>query len=63
MRNRESSTESLAGSLLLAHPAMKDPNFARAVVLLSAHDEEGALGVVLNRPTGSKSVYGALRLG
>ena len=52
MRNRESSTESLAGSLLLAHPAMKDPNFARAVVLLSAHDEEGALGVVLNRPTG-----------
>lgn len=31
---------------------MKDPNFARAVVLLSAHDEEGALGVVMNRPTG-----------
>lgn len=52
MRNREPTTDSLAGSLLLAHPAMQDPNFARAVVLLSAHDEEGALGVVLNRPTG-----------
>lgn len=52
MRNRAPTTDSLAGSLLLAHPAMQDPNFAKAVVLLSAHDEEGALGVVLNRPTG-----------
>ncbi len=50
MINRQHSTDSLAGSLLLAHPAMQDPNFHRAVVLLSAHDEEGALGVVLNRP-------------
>jgi len=32
---------------------MQDPNFGRAVVLISAHSEdEGALGVVLNRPTG-----------
>lgn len=52
MRNRQPTSTSLAGSLLLAHPAMKDPNFNRSVVLLSAHDEEGALGVVLNRPTG-----------
>lgn len=52
MRKRSSNFTSLAGSLLLAHPAMKDPNFNRAVVLLSAHDDEGALGVVLNRPTG-----------
>lgn len=50
MKNRQSGIDSLAGSLLLAHPAMQDPNFARAVVMLSAHDEEGALGVVLNRP-------------
>lgn len=41
---------SLAGSLLLAHPALRDPNFKRAVVLLSAHDGDGAMGVVLNRP-------------
>ncbi|MEJ6601033.1 MAG: YqgE/AlgH family protein [Verrucomicrobiia bacterium] len=50
MRNRQPNSDSLAGSLLLAHPAMQDPNFHRAVVLLSAHDDEGALGVVLNRP-------------
>jgi len=42
----------LAGSLLLAHPAMLDPNFRRTVILLSAHNEDGALGVVLNRPVG-----------
>lgn len=42
----------LAGSLLLAHPAMRDPNFRRAVVLMSVHNKEGAMGVVLNRPLG-----------
>jgi putative transcriptional regulator len=51
MRRRSTSqTGTLAGSLLLAHPALRDPNFKRAVVLLSAHDGEGAMGVVLNRP-------------
>jgi putative transcriptional regulator len=39
------------GRLLVAAPAMADPNFSRAVVLLLDHDEDGALGVVLNRPT------------
>ncbi|MCS0639149.1 YqgE/AlgH family protein [Streptomyces sp. LP05-1] len=42
---------SLTGRLLVASPALADPNFDRAVVLLLDHDEEGALGVVLNRPT------------
>ncbi len=43
--------ESLAGSLLVAHPNMLDPNFRRAVLLLSAHAlEEGAVGVIINRP-------------
>ena len=52
MRERRTTRKSpgLAGQLLLAHPAMRDPNFARAVVLLSAHKSEGAMGVVLNRP-------------
>lgn len=54
MKSRRSSVESLAGQLLLSHPAMKDPNFGRAVVLLSAHDVEGALGVVINRPLGRR---------
>jgi putative transcriptional regulator len=42
---------SLTGRLLVATPALADPNFDRAVVLLLDHDEEGTLGVVLNRPT------------
>ncbi|MBT2508178.1 YqgE/AlgH family protein [Streptomyces sp. ISL-98] len=42
---------SLTGRLLVASPALADPNFDRAVVLLIDHDEEGSLGVVLNRPT------------
>jgi putative transcriptional regulator len=42
---------SLTGRLLVATPALSDPNFDRAVVLLLDHDEEGSLGVVLNRPT------------
>ncbi|MFI7892538.1 YqgE/AlgH family protein [Streptomyces sp. CACIS-1.16CA] len=42
---------SLTGRLLVAAPALTDPNFDRAVVLLLDHDEEGSLGVVLNRPT------------
>ena len=43
--------DSLTGQLLLASPALRDPNFARAVVLVSVHSEEGAMGVVLNRPS------------
>jgi len=43
--------ESLAGQLLLASPTLSDPNFARAVVLIGAHSVEGAMGVVLNRPS------------
>jgi putative transcriptional regulator len=41
----------LAGRLLVASPVLLDPNFVRAVVLLLQHDEEGAVGVILNRPT------------
>lgn len=47
---RQAKKDSLAGSLLLAHPTLKDPNFRRTVVLMSAHAAEGAMGVVLNRP-------------
>lgn len=45
-------TEPLAGSLLIAHPSLKDPNFASSVVLLTQHEESGSLGVVLNQSTG-----------
>ena len=53
MRNLhdESSSVSLAGSLLVAHPSMLDPNFRRTVLFISEHDpKEGALGVIINRP-------------
>jgi putative transcriptional regulator len=43
--------ESFAGQLLLASPALLDPNFRRTVVLVSLHSEEGAMGLVLNRPS------------
>ena len=41
--------ESLGGHLLIAGPGLWDPNFRRTVVLVGHHDDEGALGVVLNR--------------
>lgn len=44
--------ESLCGQLLLASPALHDPNFERTVVLIGVHNEDGAMGVVLNRPSG-----------
>jgi putative transcriptional regulator len=42
--------ESLRGKLILASPVLRDPNFARTVVLIAEHTEEGAMGLVLNRP-------------
>ncbi|MBI3783529.1 MAG: YqgE/AlgH family protein [Deltaproteobacteria bacterium] len=42
---------SLAPTLLLAMPQMEDPNFSRTVVLLCRHEREGAMGLVINRPT------------
>jgi putative transcriptional regulator len=45
-------TDRLTGRLLVATPSLRDPNFDRAVVLILSHDDDGALGVVVNRPTG-----------
>jgi putative transcriptional regulator len=47
----EKPTGSLVGSLLVATPSLRDPSFERSVVLLVAHEQGGAMGVVLNRAT------------
>jgi putative transcriptional regulator len=43
--------DSVRGQLLIAGPPLLDPNFWRTVVLVVEHSEEGALGLVLNRPS------------
>ena len=47
------SVDSLEGQLLIASPSLLDPNFRRAVVLVTEHSKEGAAGLVLNRPSPS----------
>ncbi|MEX2080986.1 MAG: YqgE/AlgH family protein [Dehalococcoidia bacterium] len=43
--------ENATGRLLVATPSLTDANFQRTVILLALHDEAGAFGVVLNRPS------------
>jgi putative transcriptional regulator len=43
--------DSARGQLLIAGPSLIDPNFWRTVVLIVEHSEEGAFGLVLNRPS------------
>jgi putative transcriptional regulator len=43
--------DTLQGQLLIASPGLLDPNFRRTVVLVTEHNEEGAAGLVLNRPS------------
>ena len=49
------------GQLLIAMPAMADPRFAQSVIYLCAHTEEGAMGLVLNRPLAKPSFDELLR--
>ena len=44
-------SDSARGRLLVATPTLYDPNFVRSVVLVLEHGEDGALGVILNRPS------------
>ena len=52
---------SLQGFCLVAPPGLCDDNFFRTVVLVIEHDDEGAVGVILNRPT-SDPVDDVMRL-
>lgn len=46
-----SEPDSLTGTLLVAMPGMGDPRFEQAVIYLCAHSEEGAMGLIVNKPT------------
>ena len=41
----------LEGQLLVAMPLMSDPRFARSVIYMCAHSEEGAMGLIINQPS------------
>jgi putative transcriptional regulator len=43
--------QSLQGKLLVSSPSLLDPNFRKTVVLVAHHDDEGAMGLVLSRPS------------
>jgi putative transcriptional regulator len=45
---------SVAGQFLIATPAMRDPRFDHAVILMLRHDQDGAFGIVINRPVGQR---------
>jgi putative transcriptional regulator len=56
MSEKSGTPDSVAPALLLAMPQLLDPNFERTVVLLCQHTDEGAWGLVLNRPTGKSAM-------
>jgi putative transcriptional regulator len=50
------NANSLVGQLLIAAPTIGDPRFAHTVILMVRHDEDGAFGIVINRPVGNRSI-------
>ena len=63
MDNDDAPTDdhSLTGQLLIAMPAIDDERFAQSVIYLCAHTDEGAMGIVLNRPLRKPTFEGLLR--
>ena len=51
MRQHVAMTDPIKGRLLVATPGLVDPNFDRTVILMLDHTDEGAIGLVLNRPS------------
>jgi putative transcriptional regulator len=54
---------SLAGSFLVARPMLQDPNFRHSVVLILAHNPDGAFGLVVNRPAKAEGLPWPLFVG
>ena len=51
MSTPDAMTSGLAPGFLVASPGLRDPNFARSLVLMAVHKPEGSLGFVVNRPS------------
>lgn len=51
MENTTATPNDLSGQLLIAMPGMGDPRFEKSVVFLCAHSAEGAMGLIVNKPT------------
>jgi putative transcriptional regulator len=51
MSTADTTTSGLAPGFLVASPGLRDPNFARSLVLMAEHKPEGSLGFVVNRPS------------
>ncbi|MCA8894422.1 MAG: YqgE/AlgH family protein, partial [Amphiplicatus sp.] len=49
-KRKEAGRDFLTGQLLIAMPNMSDPRFERSVLLMCAHDEQHAMGVIINKP-------------
>ena len=60
-KRRASSESYLAGQLLIAMPNMRDPRFERTVIYMCVHNEEGAMGLVINKDVGSLTFGQLLR--
>jgi putative transcriptional regulator len=53
---------SLAGQLLIASPTMRDPHFDHAVILILRHDQDGAMGIVINMPVEERPLASILEM-
>jgi putative AlgH/UPF0301 family transcriptional regulator len=55
-----SGPTSFTGQLLIATPALQGSTFEHAVILIAQHNKDGALGIVINRPLGARSIASVL---
>ncbi len=60
-QGQEAPASSLKGKFLVADPAMPDPRFANTVIYMIAHSDDGAMGIVINRPGAKRPVTELLR--
>jgi putative transcriptional regulator len=54
--------DSLAGQLLIASPTIRDPRFDHAVILVVRHNQDGAMGIVINMPTEERPLANILEM-